>query len=99
MFFSKASHKTLRVLTSLFLVTTLATAGAWVYGYRFVKKLTLVPITEPELPAKMRPLSGPPSPLQVKYQLDLPGRGEIFPALVDAKATDYWPLAVLTIAN
>jgi hypothetical protein len=35
----------------------------------------------------------------VQYQLNLPGRGEIFPALAGAKATDYWPVAVLSIAN
>ena len=41
----------------------------------------------------------PVSPLQLQYQLNLPGRGEIFPALAGGKAVDYWPVAVLSIAN
>ena len=40
------------------------------------------------------------SPLLVQYRLDLPGRGEVFPALTAASAaSDYWPLAILTITN
>src|SRR2546423_397471 len=39
------------------------------------------------------------SPLEVQYKLELPGRGEIFPALAAGRATDYWPAAVLTISN
>jgi hypothetical protein len=41
----------------------------------------------------------PASPLQVHYQLAVPGRGEIFPALASGKPADYWPVAVLTISN
>jgi hypothetical protein len=37
--------------------------------------------------------------LQIQYQLNMPGRGEVFPALAGERATDYWPLAVLSIAN
>jgi hypothetical protein len=43
--------------------------------------------------------SGPASPLQMQYQLNLPGRGEIFPALTGAKAADYWPVATLSVSN
>lgn len=39
------------------------------------------------------------SPLLVEHQLDVPGRGEIFPALVAGTAKDYWPLAILTVSN
>jgi hypothetical protein len=39
------------------------------------------------------------SPLQVQFHLDLPGRGEIFPALESERPSDYWPVAVLTISN
>lgn len=99
MVFSGLSVKAARVLAFVFLLTTLALAGTLVSGWLFVRKLALVPITEPELPAKMRPATSPASPLQIQYQLNLPGRGEIFPALADGKATDYWPLAVLSIAN
>ena len=41
----------------------------------------------------------PISPLLLDYELDLPGRGEIFPALVSSGAPDYWPVAVLRITN
>lgn len=43
--------------------------------------------------------AAPVSPLLLHYQLDVPGRGEIFPALETGKVRDYWPVAVLTIAN
>lgn len=65
----------------------------------FFTRLAIKPLPDPELPAKMQPTSGPASPLQIQYQLNLPGRGEIFPALTGAKAADYWPLATLSIAN
>jgi hypothetical protein len=99
MFFSELSAKAARVLASIFLLTTLTLAGTLGWGYMFVRKLALTPIADPELPAKMRPVTSPASPLQIQYQLNLPGRGEIFPALTGAQATDYWPVAVLSIAN
>jgi hypothetical protein len=49
------------------------------------------------------PLAGLPNPqvsrLQIQYQLDVPGRGEIFPALASGSPSHSWPVAVLTIAN
>lgn len=39
------------------------------------------------------------SPLLLNHQLDLPGRGEVFPALTTSNAKDYWPVAILTISN
>lgn len=99
MVFSGLSAKAARMLALVFLLTTLALAGTLVSGWLFVRKLALAPIAEPALPLKMRPATSPASPLQIQYQLNLPGRGEIFPALADGKATDYWPLAVLSIAN
>ena len=65
----------------------------------FVTKLALKPLPDPPLPAKMQVSTGPASPLQMQYQLNMPGRGEIFPALAAAHAADYWPVAVLSIAN
>jgi len=53
----------------------------------------------PASPAPPAAAPEPVSPLQVQYKLDVPGRGEIFPALTAGKATDYWPMAVLTIVN
>jgi len=70
-------------------------AWTWI----FVTKLALKPLPDPPLPAKMQVSTGPASPLQMQYQLNMPGRGEIFPALAAAHAADYWPVAVLSIAN
>ena len=41
----------------------------------------------------------PISPLLVAYQLDLPGRGEVFPAMAATDAPEYWPLAILRVSN
>jgi len=46
-----------------------------------------------------RTLPGPISPFQVRYQLDLPGGGEIFPALTSCAAPHYWPIATLSMLN
>ena len=42
-------------------------------------------------PAQPEPIS----PLQVRYQLDIPGGGEIFPALTSCGPPHYWPVATL----
>jgi hypothetical protein len=39
------------------------------------------------------------SPLLVEYHLDVPGRGEVFPAMTTSGAPEYWPLAILRITN
>src|SRR5207253_4133799 len=61
----------------------------------------LMQSTNPSPPEPLPVLLPSPqvSPLQVRYQVDLPGRGEIFPALASSNARDYWPVAVLTISN
>jgi hypothetical protein len=41
----------------------------------------------------------PISPLLVSYQLDLPGRGEVFPAMAAIDAPEYWPIAILRVSN
>src|SRR5579864_8868090 len=41
----------------------------------------------------------PISPFQVHYRLDLPGGGEIFPALTSCAAPHYWPIATLSMLN
>ena len=79
------------ILSSI-LATALAGTG-W-YAYRLVQA-TAPPVPEP--PALLPGV--PVSPLQVRYQLEVPGRGEIFPALAASNPSDYWPVAVLTIAN
>jgi hypothetical protein len=88
-----------RVLAWLFFFTTAGLAAALVWGWMFVSRLALKPLPEPPLPAKLQINPGPASPLQIQYQLNMPGRGEIFPALAGAQAADYWPLATLSIAN
>jgi hypothetical protein len=87
------------VLAWVFFLTTVGLATTLVLGYRFVSRLALTPLPDPALPATMHAAGGPASPLQIQYQLNMPGRGEIFPALAGAQAADYWPLATLSIAN
>jgi hypothetical protein len=80
-------------ISSLLLATALAGTG-W-YTYRLLEASN--PLAPGPVPALLPP--APASPLQVRYQLELPGRGEIFPALAASNPSDYWPVAVLTIAN
>ncbi len=87
------------MLAWVFFSTTVGLAGTLVWGWMFVSRLALKPLPEPQLPAKMQVGTGPASPLQIQYQINMPGRGEIFPALAGAQAADYWPLATLSIAN
>jgi len=46
-------------------------------------------------PAQPEPIS----PLQVRYQLDIPGGGEIYPALTSCAPPHYWPVATLSMVN
>ncbi len=41
----------------------------------------------------------PVSPLLMDYELDVPGRGEVFPAMSEVDAPEYWPVAVLRVTN
>jgi len=101
MLFRSVSLRTARSLAVLFGFTTLlfaaTLAGSWYYVYQYVSREGMPP--PPALPQAMHPAAGPVSPLQISYKLDLPGRGEIFPALTAGRAADYWPVAVLTISN
>ncbi|HLY60397.1 MAG TPA: hypothetical protein VKV95_06485 [Terriglobia bacterium] len=74
------------------LVLAVALAATWVYTYQLLT-------ANVKRPPSVSQLTAPISPLQVRYQLDVPGRGEIYPALVSGNPTDYWPVAILTIAN
>lgn len=92
----RLSERAVRVMAVLFLLTSVLLAatlgGTWVYLLRVMEERV-----EP-LPPKPVPAAIPPvSPLLLRYQLELPGRGEIFPAL--ASTANYWPLAMLTISN
>lgn len=90
-----------RLLAVLFAFTTLlfaaALAGSWYYVYQYVSGEGTPP--PPPLLQALHPAAGTVSPLQINYKLDLPGRGEIFPALTAGRPADYWPVAVLTISN
>jgi hypothetical protein len=46
-------------------------------------------------PAQPEPISS----FQVRYQLDIPGGGEIFPALASCAPPHYWPVATLSMWN
>ena len=98
---SSASLRRARVWAALFAFTTVvfaaALAGSWYYVYQYVSREGTPP--PPPLLQALHPLAGPVSPLQVSYKLDLPGRGEIFPALTAGRPADYWPVAVLSISN
>ncbi len=74
-------------------VLIFALAWSWAYFFRMTEGAARF---EP-LPKVARATSA--SPLEVEYRLELPGRGEIFPALAGATRADYWPVAVLTITN
>jgi len=48
------------------------------------------------------PDPAPPEPISlfpVRYQLDIPGGGEIFPALTSCAPPHYWPVATLSMEN
>ena len=95
MWFQHISEQRARKLAVLFSATSLilaaALAGTVIYTYRILGSSTA---------SRPTTLPGPAaSPLQVTYQLDVPGRGEIFPALADSVPGDSWPVAVLTIIN
>jgi hypothetical protein len=96
----RLSDRAARILALIFFCSTISLAATLVAWYSFVNKLALSTTPEPPKVAVVTPsLRNAVSPLLVKYDLDLPGRGEIFPALVATSAQEYWPLAILTIAN
>jgi hypothetical protein len=96
---SRKPGRVARVLSWVLLSTTIGLGGALAWTWIFVSKLALKPLPDPPLPAKMQVGSGPASPLQMQYQLNMLGRGEVFPAFAGAQAADYWPVAVLSVAN
>ncbi len=96
----RLSERSARILALIFFCTTISLALTLVGWYQFVRTLTLrSEPTPPKVLLATPSIRNAVSPLLVKYDLDIPGRGEIFPALVATKAQEYWPLAILTIAN
>src|ERR1017187_11028887 len=56
--------------------------------------------TSRRLNAHPPPLAPEPgSLLAVRYTLDTPGGGEIFPALASSSPSQYWPVATLTMVD
>jgi hypothetical protein len=89
-----------RLLAILFACTTAGLAVALAWSWMFFRNLALRNLPEPPPRIAIMPKTDTPvSPLLVLHQLDLPGRGEIFPALSVGGAQDYWPVAVLSITN
>src|SRR3954463_8019264 len=84
----------------LLLIATVALTTALVGSWLWFRHLALV-TPQPVAPTPAQPkvlTPAPVTPLLLQYKLDLPGRGEIFPAMSSA-ARDDWPVAVLTISN
>jgi hypothetical protein len=99
--FTRVSERAAQRLASIFFFTTLGLGLALAGFWRYVHQLTLtLPVIEAPKPVGT---TAPPvhrvSPLLVEYRLDTPGRGELFPAMSTAAATDYWPVAILTVTN
>lgn len=99
--FTRVSERTAQRLATVFFFTTLGLGLALAGFWRYVHQLTLtLPVIEAPKPVG---IDAPPmqrvSPLLVEYRLDTPGRGELFPAMSTAAASDYWPVAILTITN
>jgi hypothetical protein len=94
------SERAAKILASVFFVVSLLLCAALAGTWRFISKLDLK-MPDSGWPVKQTSSAAlpPVSPLLLRYELDLPGRGEIFPALVASGASDYWPLATLNIAN
>ena len=89
-----------QILAIVFFCTTLAMAAGLLLSWRYFYQITAPDPHDEVLAAlALQPSAADVSPLLVHYNLNVPGRGEIFPALSAASASDYWPLAVLTIAN
>jgi hypothetical protein len=69
-------------------------------GWMKIRRMMLaLPPDPPRIDQRQTAPSRPVSPLLLQYRLDVPGRGEIFPALAAAAANDYWPAAILSITN
>lgn len=93
------SQRALRFLAAFFFLSTVALAIGLGMALDYIYEQSAAEIPPPPPPPVPAVSSGPVSPLLVRYQLELPGRGEIFPALYAGNVMDYWPVAVLTIAN
>ncbi len=97
--FHHISERTARTLAAVFLATSILLGTALGASWAWFSHLALKPATTEAPAARAAIEQAPVSPLLLRYQLTVPGRGEIFPALATGSAADYWPLALLSIAN
>ena len=98
--FTRASATAANWLARIFLLATLALATTLGIGWVKIRRMMLaLPPDPPRIDQRQTAPSRPVSPLLLQYHLDVPGRGEIFPALAAASAADYWPTAILSITN
>ena len=89
-----------KLFAVIFAIAAFLLAGALAASWMWFRHLALQP-PQAVVPTFARPkvlTPGPVTPLLLQYKLDLPGRGEIFPAMSSA-AREYWSVAILTISN
>jgi hypothetical protein len=94
------------VLSGLAVATTVLAIGAAVQQFQVTRLRASVDDLVADVSVLKRTIAErnaeaawPVSPLLMDYQLDVPGRGEVFPAMAEVDAPEYWPLAVLRITN
>jgi hypothetical protein len=100
--FTRPKNRRAQTLSLVFFYTTVGLA-VWLVGFWIYINNLMLTLPPPEAPKPVLYNEAKTvervSPLFVQYKMDLPGRGEVFPALSTAAASDYWPLAILTITN
>ncbi len=91
-----------RIWQTLTLFSTTAAIGlgialgvSWSYARKLEEAVNQPLIVRERVEVKALPVS----PLLMRYQLELPGRGEIFPALTAGAPAEYWPIGILTMTN
>jgi hypothetical protein len=94
--------KSPRIWQVLTLLSTTAAIGLGIalgVSWSYAKKLE-ESVNQPLIVReRVAGIAAPVSPLLMRYQLELPGRGEIFPALSVGAPAEYWPVAILTLTN
>lgn len=94
------SLRTTRILMFVFFCSTVLLAAALVPRSVLVPGLPLTPVHfETSTHDVLHSRRTPASSVTVQCHLELPAHGEIFPALAASEASEYWPIAVLTIVN
>src|SRR4029434_3858054 len=79
------------ILVGAILLMALALGVTWSRVARLESAVERMDRTISAMMASQDSALAPISPLLLDYELDLPGRGEIFPAMVSSGAPDYWP--------